>query len=71
MKFIKLKKTQTLCNDKQVSLLADIGTNPSDTAVFTVWAQVSDASTSAFELSGIATIDYIAIFSEPKDLAQS
>jgi len=52
-------------------LLADIGTNPSDTAVFAVWAQVSDASTNAFELSGIGTIDYIAIFSEPKDLAQS
>lgn len=48
---------------------APVGANPTEEALFTIWLQsiTSETATLYFDI----TIDYIAQFSEPKDLAQS
>lgn len=48
---------------------ASVGQTPTEEAIFSIWLQsiTSDTSTLYFDV----TIDYIATFSEPKDLAQS
>lgn len=48
---------------------AAMDTNPSDEAFFNIWFDAIDGSTSTCEV--IVTIDYIVLYSEPKDMPQS
>lgn len=55
--------------DNSTKLGSNIGANPADAAYFCVWMQAMSAGTTTVTLD--VTIDFIASFSEPKDLAAS
>lgn len=50
---------------------ASVAGSPADRAFFTIFALPIDVSTDTPSFSCVVTIDYIAHFSEPKDIAQS
>lgn len=50
---------------------AFVSASPPDQAGFVLWMQSLDKATSSATIRFLVTIDYIALFSEPKDLAQS
>ena len=71
VQYFSAKKFFNITNIKdndQISALTNA--SPADVAIFNVCAQANDGS-SAFDASLLVTIDYLAIFQEPIDLAQS
>lgn len=53
------------------SISAVVTTNPSDLAYYNVWWGHPDGSTVLEDLNVVVTIDYIVVFSEPKDQPSS
>lgn len=59
----------TNISDNFDRLGADVASSPSEGAIFSVWAQALDLSTDLPAEQYLCVIDYIAMFSEPKDIA--
>lgn len=66
-KFFNVKDVK----DNVTRLGAANSANPSDLAVFNLWLQALDGSSTTSPVQCIVQIDYICLYSEPTDLAQS
>lgn len=58
--------------DNVLRIGAPVTSNPTEEAIFQLWfCSANDTVVSAYIIQAFVTIDYLVLFSEPKDIAQS